>query len=356
VGQALDNGTPYTQQWGLNLQFEPRRNLMVEAGYQGAHGLRQPIQWVFNLADLPAQAGNANNSVTYQSQCPAGTFPDRCSPIQERVPFRTFSAVTVYNSNFLQSVYHAATLKVEQRFTNGLQVLGSFTYGKAIDQFSEIQNVSGAVSSIAQDGRRFDLERGVANFDQRRRLVMSWLYEIPVGKGRKFLSNPNAVVNAVIGGWQINGIVMLADGTPLTIGCFCGDRAQIGNTYNVHRMNQLRNAQPDSFTRTIYSQFDTTAFATPALGTLGTGGRNTVLSTGQRAGDVSMFKNFKVREQFMVQFRAEAFNVMASPYYSPRFANNNATAPNFSSLVPVGGDKGDIFNPRIFQLALRVTF
>lgn len=355
-GQAPDNGTPYTQQWGLNLQFEPRPNLLVEAGYQGSHSLRQPIQWVFNQADMPATAGNALNSNTYQSQCPAGTYGTTCSPIQDRVPFKTFSAVSVYNANFLQSVYHAATLKVEQRFNNGLQVLGSFTYGKAIDQFSEIQNVSGAISSIAQYGRRFDLERGLANFDQRKRLVMSWLYEIPVGRGRRFLGECNKFLNGVVGGWQINGIVMLADGTPLTVGCFCGDRAQVGNTYNVHRMNQLRDAQPDGFERTIYRQFDTTAFVTPTLGTLGTGGRNTVLSTGQRAGDVSMFKNFRMREQLTLQFRAEAFNLMASPYYSPRFASNNATAANFGSLVPVGGDKGDIFTARVFQLALRFTF
>ncbi len=355
-GQAPDNKTPYTEQWGLNLQFEPRPNLLVEVGYQGGRGLRQPIQWVFNLADLPRETGNANNSVTYLSQCPSGTYPNSCSPIQERVPYKNFSAVTVYNANFLQSSYHAATLKVEQRFSKGLQVLGSFTYGKAIDQFSEIQNVSGAISSIAQYGRRFDLERGIANFDQRRRLVMSWLYEIPVGRGRKFLGTCNKFLNGAIGGWQINGIVTLADGTPMTVGCFCGDRAQVGNTYNVHRMNQIRDAQPDSLERTIYRQFDTTAFVTPALGTLGTGGRNTVLSTGQRAGDVSMFKNFPVRELLTVQFRAEAFNLMASPYYSPRFANNNATAPNFGSLVPVGGDKGDLFNARVFQLALRVTF
>jgi hypothetical protein len=163
-------------------------------------------------------------------------------------------------------------------------------------------------------------------------------------------------VDSVLGGWQLNGIVMLADGTPLTVGCFCGDRAQVGNTFNVHRMNQLRNAQPDGFETTLTRQFDTSAFVTPVLGTLGTGGRNTVRSTGQRSGDVSLAKRFRLHERAQLQFRGEFFNVLASYRYSPRFPTNNATAANFGSLLPVGGDKGDLFSPRTIQLGLRLTF
>jgi hypothetical protein len=355
-GQDPGNRTPYTQQWGLNFQFEPRPNLLVELGYQGSHSLRQPIQWVYNMADLPPEINNPAHSATFRSECAPGTYPSRCSPIQDRVPFRNFARNSFLNSNMLQGVYHAMTVKVEQRFRYGLQLLGSFTWGKAIDQFSEIQNVGGAISSISQYGRRFDLERGVANYDQRRRLVMNWVYEVPVGKGRAVLGNANRFVDSVLGGWQLNGIVMLADGTPLTVGCFCGDRAQVGNTFNVHRMNQLRNAQPDGFETTLTRQFDTSAFVTPVLGTLGTGGRNTVRSTGQRSGDVSLAKRFRLHERAQLQFRGEFFNVLASYRYSPRFPTNNATAANFGSLLPVGGDKGDLFSPRTIQLGLRLTF
>jgi hypothetical protein len=353
--QAPDNRTPYTQQWGLNLQFEPRPNLLVEVGYQGSHSLRQPIQYIANMADLPPETGNPLHSATFRSECPAGTYPTRCSPIQDRVPIANFARTAGFNANVLQSVYHAMTLKVEQRFRSGFQVLGSFTWGKAIDQFSEIQNVGGAISSIAQYGRRYDLERGLANFDQRRRLVINWLYELPVGRGKPLLGGSHRVLDAVVGGWQVNGIVMLATGTPFTIGCFCGDRAQVGNVYNVHRMNQVRDPQPEDFEYSLTRQFDTGAFVTPELGTFGTAGRNTVFSTGQRAGDLSLSKNFFIREGVRLQLRGEFFNALSSYRYSPRFPVNNATAPNFGSLLPVGGDKGDLFNPRIIQLGLRLT-
>lgn len=150
--QLPDNKTPYNQQWAFNLQFEPVTSLLFEAGYQGSHGLRLPIQWIYNQAVLPPEVGNANHSATFRTQCQPGTYPERCSPIQERVRYQNFTPQTFANANILQSVYHALTLKAEKRFSHGLQMLGSFTWGRAIDQFSEIQNVAGAISSIAQYG------------------------------------------------------------------------------------------------------------------------------------------------------------------------------------------------------------
>lgn len=304
---------------------------------------------------LPAEIGNPNNNATFRSDCPAGTYPDRCSPIEDRVPYGNFIRNTYANANILQSTYHALTLKAEQRFSRGLQVLASFTYGRSIDQFSEIQNVAGAISSIAQYSHRFNLERGLANYDQTRRLALSWLYELPIGKGKPLL-NHGGVANLVLGGWQANGILMLADGTPYTIGCFCGDRSQTGNIFNTQRMNTTGNPQPGDFHRTYERQFDTSVFVTPALGTLGTGGRNTLRSTGQRAMDLSIFKNFRIREGSELQFRSEFFNLPSSHFYSPRFPSTVPTSTNFGSLLPPGGDHGNLFNPRIIQFGLRLVF
>jgi hypothetical protein len=354
--QLPDNRTPYLQQWALNLQYELRPNLLLEVGYQGSHGLRLPIQWIFNQATLPPESGNVNHGVTFRSECPAGTYPDRCSPIQERVRYPNFIRNAFANANILQSVYHAMTVKVDKRFSEGLQMLGSFTWGRAIDQFSEIQAVGGSVSSIAQyGGQNFNLERGAANFDQTRRLVLSWNYELPVGKGKPLLSQ-GGLLNHLLGGWQVNGIATLADGTPFTVGCFCGDRSQTGNIFNTQRMNTTGNPLPSGFERTLTRQFDTSVFVTPALGTLGTSGRNTLRSTGQRSLDFSLFKNNRITESLNLQLRAEAFNLFASPYYFPVFPVNNATLTNFGSLLPVGGDKGNLYNPRIIQLALRLVF
>lgn len=349
------NRTPYTQNWGLNLQFEPRERMLFEVGYQGSHGLRAQSQYHANQAILPPSVGNPNNSVRFASQCPPGTYPTTCSPIQDRVPYKNFipQLATYVNDN--NSIYHAMTLKLEQRFNAGLQLLTAFTWSRTIDSVSEIQTQGGTPRLYPQWNGRRDLERAVANYDQTRRFVTSALYELPIGKGRKLL-NRGGILNAALGGWQSNMILTLADGLPYTIGCYCGDRAQVGNDRDVHRMNVLRDPTPDSFTKTIYKQFDTTAFQTPALGTLGSQGRNAMRSPGQRAVDLSMFKNFRIQERFNVQFRAEAYNLLASDYYTVIFPNFNATQTNFGSLVPVGGDKGNLFNPRIYQMALRFVF
>ena len=247
------------------------------------------------------------------------------------------------------------TMKVEQRFSQGLQVLAAFTWSKTMDEVSEIQTQGGNVKNDPQYAYRKDLDRGVAAYDQTRRFITSLLYEFPFGKGKQWL-NSRGVVNALLGGWQANTILTFADGLPFTISCYCADRAQTGNNRNNERMDLVGSPVPSGFTKTIYQQFDTSAFKTPALGTLGTVGRNTLRGPGQRAVDLSLFKNFRVQERFAVQFRAEAFNLIASPYYTNIYPGYNASATDFGSLVPVGGDGGNIFNPRIYQMALRFTF
>ncbi len=349
------NPTPYTQNWGLNIQFEPRQRMLLEVGYQGSHGLHAQSFYHANQATLPPVAGNPNNSLRWASQCPPGTYPSTCSPIQDRVPYSNFipQLSTYVNDN--NAIYHAMTMKLEQRFKGGLQILTAFTWSRTIDAVSEIQTQGGTPRTYPQYNGRRDLERGVANYDQTRRFVMSALYELPFGKGHRFLNHGGAV-NQILGGWQMNSILTLADGLPFTVGCYCGDRAQVGNDRDVHRMNLLRDPVPDSFEKTIFKQFDTTAFQTPALGTLGNAARNNMRSPGQKAIDLSAFKTFRLSELFRLQFRAEAYNLASSPYYTVIFPQFNSTQTNFGSLVPVGGNKGNLFNPRIYQAALRFIF
>jgi len=350
-----DNPTPYTQNWGLNLQFEPRQQMLFEVGYQGSHGLHAQSFYHANQATLPTTTGNPNNSLRWASQCPPGTYPSTCSPIQDRVPYSSFipQLATYVNDN--NAIYHAMTMKLENRFNNGLQLLTAFTWSRTIDAVSEIQTQGGTPRTYPQYNGRRDLERGVANYDQTRRFVASALYELPFGKDKRFL-NGGGITNVLLGGWQANTILTLADGLPFTIGCYCGDRAQVGNDRDVHRMNVLRNPVPDDFQKTIFRQFDTTAFQTPALGTLGNAARNSMRSPGQKAMDLSAFKNFRLAEAVNLQFRAEAYNLLSSPYYTVIFPQFNATQTNFGSLVPVGGNEGNLFNPRIYQAALRLTF
>ena len=351
--QLPDNKTPYLQQWGANVQYQLFSSLLFEVGYEGSHGLREPLAWSFNQAFLPPQAGNPNNSVTFRSQCPAGTYPDACSPVQDRVPYANFAATATALANIGQSTHHALTVKADKRFDNGLTLLGAFTWGKTLDQSSELGGGVAGSPDRAQYSHRLDLERGRAGFDQPRRLVVSWVYELPVGPGKAL--DTGRVLGVILGGWQISGIQTFADGPPVNVFCGCGDRSQTGDTRNSMRMN-VTGDPLSGFQQTLTKWFDTSKFSTPPLGTLGNAGRNILRSEGQRATDVSLVKNTRFAERVNLQLRGEAFNLFASRYYSPVFPVASASAQNFGSLLPVGGDVGNLYNPRILQLGMRLVF
>ncbi len=347
--------TPYDEQWGINLQFEPVQGLLLETGYQGARGLHLPGYYFSDPAVLPPTVGNPNNGLTYVSQCPAGTYPSTCSPVQSRVPYQNFSAGSETTADYQKSWYNALTLKATQRFSHGLSAQAAFTWSKALDTDSETSNIGNGVPDFPQYGYDYSLEKGPSNFDQPRRFVLSALYELPFGRG-KALMNRGGILNQVFGGWQANAIVTFADGTPVGMTCACGDRAQIGNPFTSEREDVTGNPLPPGFQQTYTHWFDTSVFVTPALGTLGNFGRNVLRDTAQHAVDFSMFKNFKVAEKVELQFRGEAFNVISSYFYTPVAPNTNPTQANFGSLLPVGGTRGNLFNPRIIQLALKVKF
>jgi hypothetical protein len=352
--QLPDNKTPYMQQWGANIQYQLRPSVLLELGYEGSHGLREPLAWSFNQAFLPPTAGNPNNSVSFRSQCPSGTYPNACSPIQDRVPYSNFAATATALANIGQSIHHALTFRLDKRFSNGLALLSAFTWGKTLDQSSELGGGISGSPDRAQYSHRLDLERGPAGFDQTRRLVVSWVYELPFGNGKSF-ANRGGFVDAIIGGWQISGIQTFAAGPPVNVFCACGDRSQTGDTRNSMRMN-VTGDPTSGFTQTLTQWFDVTKFQTPALGTLGNAGRNILRAEGQRATDISLVKNARFRERLQVQLRGEAFNLFASRFYTPVFPVASATAVNFGSLLPVGGDEGNLYNPRIIQLGLRMVF
>jgi hypothetical protein len=347
---------PYLQQWGLNIQYQLTPTMMMELGYQGSHGLREPIQWIFNQASPPPQTGNPNNSVQFASQCPAGTLNVSCSPIQDRVPYTNFADSMFANANILMSKYEGMTFKLDKRFSGGFQTLVAYTYSHAIDQFSEIQAQSGTISSIAPDAHDLNLLWGSASFDERNRLVWSSLYQLPFGEGKRFLQH-GGVVNEVLGGWQTNGIVTISNGPPFDIGCECGDRAQIGNIYNTEHMNLVGNPL-SGFTQSDYERFNPAAFATPTLGTQGTAGRNILSATHQTALDFSLFKNFKITERVSSQFRAEIFNLPSSETYVPLFPTDAATSTAFGTIIDksLGQNHGLLFDPRVIQLALKLNF
>jgi hypothetical protein len=236
------------------------------------------------------------------------------------------------------SSYWALQITADKRFGKGVSGLVGYTWSHAIDDVP-LEFGGGSAGPQPQDPRNIRAERGNSIIDMRHRLTFSYLWELPFGKGKAFL-NTGGVVNAILGGWQTNGILTVQTGLPFS------PVLQTSTTNGT-------GSRPDvvgkvSYPGTLQRWFDPSAFGNPAQFTYGNAGRDTLFGPGRTNWDMSIFKNFVIREQTRFEFRAEAFNILNHPQFGlPNPNIGNAQAGTITSTVG---------NPRQLQMGLRFQF
>jgi hypothetical protein len=265
-------------------------------------------------------------------------------------PFPQFSGFRDINPSIGSSIYHSFQFTAEKRFASGLSFLVAYTNQKLIDNTSQSgTNFSG--SSTSQNWYDFRSERSVAVYDVSQRLVMSYVYELPIGRGRAFGKGMNRVVDAFLGGWQINGITTFQTGTPLLL-----TAANNANAFsdgarpnNNGTSAQLSGSIIDRVNNHQY--FNTSVFSQPDAFTFGSTSRTLpdVRSPGIRNLDLSMFKNFKPMERLTVQFRAEAFNATNTVQFA-------APGTGLNTPSTFGVISGQANSPRQLQFGLKLLF
>jgi hypothetical protein len=273
--------------------------------------------------------------------------------VNDRRPFPKFRGGFQVMNAPSHSTYHALQARLQHRFNYGFTVLASYAYGKSIDNGSGIRTTDGDPLTPSND---YDLnnERGLSAFDFRQRLTTSFLYEFPFGRGRRF-GIENGVLNAVLGGWQIGGIITLQDGFPLTP--FCGPgNVQGGGGYC--RPDGIVGQQPDipDDQQSVTRFFNTDAFVdrlgqNPAQITqfrYGTAGRNVITGPGIISVDASLNKFFRFTENHNLEFRAEFFNLPNHPIFGP--PGTTLRTPTYGVISSTKIDSRQI------QLALKYNF
>lgn len=332
--------TPYVQQWNFSIERELMRNLLWEVGYvgsKGTHLLRRTNfqQWEGILVQDPA----------------------RPTPLAQRVRYPNFSpTVIIGTENGGSSTFHGLITKLERRYASGLSFLVSYTYSKAIDDSHSSSNFAGTPSNAQC---RCDLRgnKGPSAYDLTHRTVVSFGYELPLGKGKPFL-NAGRIWSKIAGGWQLNGIIYAQSGPPAQINTQ-GDNANIGTgagSSNNQRPNLVgdqyggigrradikdRGVNPGTY------YFNRAAFAMPPLFRLGNLGKNTIRGPGASGADFSAFKNTAVSERISVQFRAEFFNL---------FNQNNFGLPGLLLNTPTLGVINSSSGGRVIQFGLKILF
>jgi hypothetical protein len=315
------NRTPYLSQWSYGVQHTFKRDYLVEVEYVGSTGQKEPERR--NL-----------NSAAYD---PTGTVA-----LATRRPFPLFGNILLaYHGGW--SSYNALNTRFEKRFSNGLYFLTSYTWQKSLDL--------GSTDEFSATGSSFKtFDKGHSSFDVPHRVVFSYVYELPFGKGKRFGAGASPVLGRVAGGWQVSGITSFSQGqfqTPsvgvdwLNIGSFNSSRPNIVGSYTAGR------SFPDAYVPASAFDYPRNAAGQP-IHVPGNAARNSIEQPGINNWDVGVFKNTSITERFNLQFRWETFNTFNHTQYGP--ANLTMTSANLGKITSL------LVGPRRTQLGLRLRF
>ena len=344
LGQSLTtyfrpNLQGYAQRWSLGLQHVLPGQLLLDAGYVANRGTRLDVERQINATPneyLSRSASRDQARVDYLSQ----QFPN---------PFRGTNPIygaNISRANLLRpypqfgdlsvelpigySWYHSLQVRAERRFLQGFTFQLAYTWSKTMEAL-EFMN--------SADPLPYE---SVSSFDRTQRIASTGIWEIPVGKGRKFGSALPAPVNFLLGGWQLGAVVALQSGGPMGFGnaIFNGDINNINLPAGQRDVDRWFNTDA-GFNRNANQQLASNFRQFPLR-------LNGVRSPGQRSWDFSIVKNFTIRESLKTQFRADAYNAW-------NHTNFNApnTAPTNTAFGRITGTAGDSRN---WQLSLKVMF
>ncbi len=343
---------PYTQRWQLSIQRELMRQTVLEVAYVGNRGTHLNSEYangpgIFvtatNINAVPNQylstspvrdEANIQHSNNYAANVPnpyrglpnMGALTTNTTIARSRLfqPYPHFQAITT-TDNDGYSWYHSLQARLERRLTAGLTTNLGYTWSKFMEA---------TVRLNAGDPRPSE---GLAAQDHTHRLIISAIYEIPVGRKRTFLSGANRVVDGIAGGWQLQGIYSLQSGPPLGwadttmfAGAVTSTQRNVDRWFDTSAFLTSTSLQPQNHLRTWPFRF----------GTLRADGLNNW--------DLSAIKKWTVTERLSLQFRGEFLNAFNHPSFSPPQMD-----PYNRAFGQVSTTLGQ---PRMIQLGLRATF
>ena len=350
--------TPYSMGGNLSLQYQLTSSMSLQAAY------------VTTLArHLETFPGNNNITSIQPNTVDATTL----------VPFKDFGRNSSQAETNGSSHYHALQTKAEKQFKNGLNFLATYTWSKAMSDAGDLlnggnDNVGYIAPSVPGLGIHYNY--GLANFDIRNVFHFSGGYELPFGKGKKYMSGASGATDKIVGGWSVQWITTLQGGQPITLSCvnnsvqnsggigcgalFTGQPLKLG----IHTDG---NGQVSWFG-------NPGAFADPPACTVvgsctakNLGGETQVPGPGFHRLDFSIFKDFPFSEKRKLQFRTEIFNIFNHPNFNaPGFGGNGVVSIGGSTnyinpsatttFGEIGSTRDDPYDPRQIQFALKFVF
>jgi Carboxypeptidase regulatory-like domain len=349
---------PRIMEWNLSVQRQFKDNFLAQIGYVGTRAYHL---WNHEASDL-----NQPTQILDTNFC--GPDPNNCISNFGRRYFNQqpdLTAVLPLDYPQLEMFYNSFQASLNKRFANGFNFLAAYTFAK------NLGNADGNVGGFIQNSYRADLEHGPVVPDLRHRFTISYLYELPIGNGRKFLGDMRGVAEGIFGGWQVAGITSVQSGEAVT-GVLSSDLSNTGSFS--YRPDQIANANNFSFNtasqatdfgctnpghQTLDCWYNQAAFTVPPLAP----GQTSAHSFGDsRIGNIRgpdlvdfdfvLQKNFKIRESQQVEFRAEFFNLFNHPNFGLPGGGSAVAVdvPGGASITNTATDNRQI------EFALKYTF
>ena len=346
------NHNPYDEQWSLDTEYSLTPTLMLDIGYVGDHGLRQPSQDILGAATPPTVAGDPCNSTVDISLASSACLSDpNFQPIDTREPYPNMPPYLYGNRNGFQSTYNALQVQLIQRAVHGLTYHVNYTYSKTMDLSSGISLIDGEPGLI-QDPHHPYQEYGLAASDQTHRMVATYAYEVP-----RDIFHVHGL-NWLLSGWSTSGVYQLASGFPFAIpGGESADQMAENYAGRIEANSTYQNSP--GFKRTLGENFDISKYSTPALGTYGNTNKSPERTPYFTNFDASFGKTTHLWEGQALMIRADIFNLGSTWHNNNNnllFPDSTVTDSNFGSLVNANYGSVSLFNPRYIQLTAQFSF
>ena len=314
-----NNRISYTEQWNLHVQRQLTDSLMVEVGYVGTRGT--DLSTFINVNTAPPGEGD----------------------VDPRRPYPEYGAMSEM-TNEATSIYHGLQFKAEKRFSDGLSFRANYAWGKTLDTLG----AGFSASRSPQNPLRPEDDRSLSDLHRSHTFSADYIWQLPFGKNRAFGSQMGSVADAILGGWQVTGVVTANSGAPINV-TIPRDIANIGPRSQAQRPDLVGN--PVSGVSGAPEQFlNRDAFAEPSPYTFGNAGRNIVTGPGLFQLDFGLYKNFPLNERMGFQLRSEYFNAFNNVNFGNPNANLDSSA--FGAISGLAGGQ----SARQIQFGLKFLF
>ncbi|HEY1658598.1 MAG TPA: TonB-dependent receptor [Candidatus Sulfotelmatobacter sp.] len=372
----------YVEQWNFDIQRQLPAGFFADVAYAGSHGVhlqqyqtnidqipdsyvaQAAAQFAANPAATPTIGTLIPNVLTSPNTALNPTVTPTIHAGQYDRPYPEYNGLNLNGYGCCSSNYNSLQASVTRRFQGGGTLLVAYTNAKLMSNTdtltSWLEGDTGGVGSV-QDWNNLAGERSLSSQDISQRLVVSYVLDLPFGRGKAYANNMNGITNGVVSGWGVDGITTFQRGFPLKIN-WAGDATALEGAglgvANV-RPDVISGCDLKSGGGHITNWFNTNCFAPPPQWGFGTEARVDPVLRGPGIDnfDFAIFKRTKVSERLGIEFRAEFFNLFNHPYFNvPEVGYNGTPTGNGFGVITSTIPAGVAASERLTQFALKFVF